>query len=167
MKDCNSVSTLVECGMKLHKDHDGKKIDSTLYKKIVGSLMNLTTIRPNIMYYVSLIRIDVENPIGLHLLVTKRILCYLQGTQGLRIYHKKGEKSSLAGFIDSDYAGDQDDITSTYGYFFMLGTCAISWSSKKKPIVTLSNTKAEFVAAIACACQDIWLRRILEELQFK
>ena len=80
MKDCNYVSTPVECGMKLHKYHDGKKVDSTLYKKIVGSLMNLTTIRPNIMYYVSLISIDVENPTGLHFLVAKRILCYLQGT---------------------------------------------------------------------------------------
>ena len=36
--------------------------------------------------------------------------------------------------------------------------------SKKQPIVTLSNTEAKFVAFIACACQAIWLRRILEEL---
>ena len=39
--------------------------------------------------------------------------------------------------------------------------------SKKQPIVTLSSTEAKFVAFIACACQAIWLRRILEELQFK
>ena len=50
MKDCNPVSTPVECGMKLHKDRDEKKVDRTLYKQIVGSLMYLTTTRPNIMY---------------------------------------------------------------------------------------------------------------------
>ncbi|KAL0356380.1 UNVERIFIED_CONTAM: Retrovirus-related Pol polyprotein from transposon TNT 1-94 [Sesamum radiatum] len=68
---------------------------------------------------------------------------------------------------DSDYAGDQDDRRSTSGYVFMLGTGAISWSSKKQRIVTLSSTEAEFIAATTCACQAIWLRRILEELNFK
>ena len=49
MKDCNPLSTPVKYGMK-HKDRDGKKVDSTLYKQIVGNLMYLTTTRPNIMY---------------------------------------------------------------------------------------------------------------------
>ena len=31
----------------------------------------------------------------------------------------------------------------------------------------MSTTEAKFVAAIACACQAIWLKKILEELQFK
>ena len=69
--------------------------------------------------------------------------------------------------INSDYARDQDDRRSTSGYVFMLGTGAVLWSSKKQPIVSLSTTEAEFIAATACACQAIWLRRILEELQFK
>lgn len=64
-------------------------------------------------------------------------------------------------------AGDRDDRKNTSGYAFMLGSGAISWSAKKQPIVTLSTTEAEFVAATACACQAIWLRRLLEELKFK
>ena len=31
----------------------------------------------------------------------------------------------------------------------------------------MSTTEAKFVAATACACQAIWLKKILEELQFK
>ena len=31
----------------------------------------------------------------------------------------------------------------------------------------MSTIEAKFITAIACACQAIWLRRILEELQFK
>lgn len=167
MKDCNPVSTPTEFGLKLNKDHEGKKVDSTLYKQIVGSLMYLTATRPDIMYYVSLTSRYMENPTEMHLLAAKRILHYLQGTRDFGLFYKKGEKLELFGFTNSDYAGDQDDRRSTSGYIFMLGTGAISWSSKKQPIVTLSTTEAEFIAATACACQAIWLRRILEELQFK
>ncbi|KAJ7971778.1 Retrovirus-related Pol polyprotein from transposon TNT 1-94 [Quillaja saponaria] len=76
------------------------------------------------------------------------------------------KKSMMVEFEMSDL-GDQDDRRSTSGYVFMLGTGAVSWSSKKQPIVTLSTTEAEFVAATACGCQAIWLRRILEDQHFK
>ncbi|GMJ07991.1 hypothetical protein HRI_004468200 [Hibiscus trionum] len=49
----------------------------------------------------------------------------------------------------------------------MYGSGVVSWSSRKKPIFTLSTTEPEFVAASSCACQAIWLRRILEELIFQ
>lgn len=45
----------------------------------------------------------------------------------------------------------------------MFGTGPISWSSKKRPIVTLSSKEAEFVAITTRVCQAIWIRRILEE----
>ena len=167
MKECNPTSTPVQFGLKPHKDHDGKKIDSTLFKQIVGSLMYLTATKPDIMYYVSLISRYMENPTEMHLLAAKRILQYLQGTRDLGLFYEKGKFSDLIRFTDSDYDGDQDDRRSTLGHVFMFGTCAISWSSKKQSIVTLSSTEAQFVAAIACACQAIWLRRILEEMQFK
>lgn len=83
------------------------------------------------------------------------------------MFYKKGEKSELARFTDSDYAGDLDDRKSTSGYVFMLSSGAVSWSTKKQPIVTLSTTEAEFVAATSCASQAIWLRNILAELNFK
>lgn len=49
----------------------------------------------------------------------------------------------------------------------MLVSRTVSWSLKKQLIVTLSITEAEFVVAISCACQAIWIRNILEILQFK
>ena len=36
--------------------------------------------------------------------------------------------------------------------------------SKKQPIVTLSTTKAEFIVAAASACQVVWMRRALRNL---
>ncbi|XP_065624019.1 secreted RxLR effector protein 161-like [Quercus suber] len=129
--------------------------------------MYLTATRTDIMHAVSVISRYMECPTEIHLLPAKRILRYLQGTKEFGLFFKMGEKSNLFGFTDSDYAGDSDDRKSTSGYVFMLGTRAVSWSSKKQPIITLSTTEAEFVAATACACQAIWLKKILEELQFK
>ena len=45
-----------------------------------------------------------------------------------------------------------------------MGSGAISWASKKKPIVALSTAEAEYVAATAAACQTVWLRRVLRDL---
>jgi hypothetical protein len=70
----------------------------------------------------------------------------------------------LLAYTDNDYAGDLEDRKSTSGLLFMLSSRAVSWSSKKQPVVTLSTTEAEFIAAAFCACQVVWLRRMLEKL---
>jgi len=61
MKDCNPVSTPTKFGLKLNQDHKRKKVDNTLCKQIVGSLMYLTTTKPDIIYSVSLISRYMEN----------------------------------------------------------------------------------------------------------
>ncbi|XP_047267681.1 uncharacterized mitochondrial protein AtMg00810-like [Capsicum annuum] len=164
MQNCNPTNIPVEFGLKLTKAGSGKKMDNTFYKQIMGSLMYLNATRPDIMYIVSLVSRYMECPTEIHLLAAKRILRYLQGTKDFGIFYRKGEKVDLIGFTDSDYAGDQDGRKSTSGYVFMLGTEAVSWSSKKQTVVTLSCTEAEFVTATACVCQAIWLRRILKKL---
>ncbi|KAL0546984.1 hypothetical protein IC582_016904 [Cucumis melo] len=164
MANCNLVSMPMEVSLKLVRDPEGRKIDNTLYKKIVGSLMYLTATEPDIMHAVSIISRYMEFPTVMHLLVAKRIFRYLQGTSEYGLFYKKSEKSSLVGLTDSDYAGDLGDRKSTFGYVFMMNSTAISWCSKKQSIVTLSTTEAEFVVATVCTCQVIWLRKILEEL---
>ena len=70
----------------------------------------------------------------------------------------------LTGYVDSDWAGSVDDRKSTSGYVFHMGSGAISWASKKQPVVSLSIVEAEYVAAIAEECQAVWLRRVLRDL---
>ncbi|CAL5331079.1 unnamed protein product [Camellia sinensis] len=164
MLKCNPVGTPTEIGLKLTSDTDGERIDNTFFKQIVGSLMYLTSTRPDIMHAVSLISRYMENPTEMHLKAAKRIFRYLKGTSDFGILYKRGEKQSFFGFTDSDYAGDIDDRKSTSGNVFLMSSGAISWSSKKQQIVTLSTTEAAFVGAASCFCQAIWLRRMLEVL---
>jgi len=43
MKNCNSASTLMDARMKLVRNPDGKRVDSTFYKQIVGISENQVT----------------------------------------------------------------------------------------------------------------------------
>ncbi|KAK3002263.1 hypothetical protein RJ639_020394 [Escallonia herrerae] len=77
------------------------------------------------------------------------------------------DEFKLMGYCDSDYAGDTGNRKSTTGFVFFLETNAISWWSKKQPIVTLSTCEAEYVAAMAGAYHAILLRTLLKELYFE
>lgn len=94
----------------------------------------------------------------------KRILRYVQGTSEFGIQYSREGGREMLGYTDSDYAGDVDDRKSTFGYVFVMSRGAVSWTSKKQPIVTLSTPEADFVAAAYVACQAVWLRNILEEI---
>ena len=99
------------------------------------------------------------------MVAVKRILRYLKGTSALGICYKKGTKNEkLVAYSDSDYAGDTDDRRSTSGYVFVMSSGAVAWCSKKQAVVTLSTTEAEFIFAAICACQSIWMLRILNHL---
>lgn len=163
MEDSNAVCSLIVPGSKLHRDEDGVKVDDTYFKQIVGSLIYITTTRPDMIFIVSLISRFMSKPTELHLQPAKRALRYLKGTINFGILYKKGEAEDLLAFTDSDYA-DVNDRKSTSGYVFLMNSGAVSWSSMKQPLVTLSTTEAEFVAAAACACQAVWMRRILEKM---
>lgn len=164
MADCNAVFNPIVPGFKLDKDSASMAVDNTLYMQMVGSLMYLTSTRPDIMFVVSLLSRYLAHPTDIHLQAVKRVLRYIKGTLTYGIFYKQVGNKELLAYTDSDYAGDLEDRKSTSGFLFSLSSAAVSWSSKKQPVVTLSTTEAEFIAAASCACQAVWLRRILENL---
>lgn len=60
-----------------------------------------------------------------------------------------------------------DHRKSTSKYVFFLGDYVISWASKKQPVVYLSTTEAEYVAAASSATQCVLLKTILDQLRLK
>lgn len=165
MGSSNSVNNPIVPGTQLSKDETGDGVDVTMFKQIVGSLMYLTATRPDLMYGVCLISRFMANPKSSHWLAAKRILRYIKGTTDFGILYKRGRSNAcLVSYTDSNYAGDLDDRKITSGFAFIMGSGAISWASKKQPVVSLSTTEAEYIAAAFCACQCVWLRGILEQL---
>jgi len=68
------------------------------------------------------------------------------------------------GYCDVDYVGNCGTRRSTTGYFFSLGSRAISWGSKRQPTMTLSNTEAEYQSAAMAAQESTWLKQLMEDL---
>ena len=87
MENCKPVPTLVATGTKLSKDDEGSDVNPTLFKRLVGSLMYLTTTRSDIMQGVSLISRFMETPKDTHWRVGKRILRYIFGTRDCGIMY--------------------------------------------------------------------------------
>ncbi|XP_038904259.1 uncharacterized mitochondrial protein AtMg00810-like [Benincasa hispida] len=79
----------------------------------------------------------------------------------------RSKEFKLVGFSDSDWGGSIDDMRSTSGYCFTLGSSVFSWSSKKQEIVSQSIAEAEFIVAIATVNQALWLRKFLFDLDFE
>ena len=66
------------------------------------------------------------------------LIRYLQGTKNYNIWYESTPDSKLIGYTDSDWAGSVDDMKSTLGYAFSLGSGIFSWTSKKQATVALS-----------------------------
>jgi hypothetical protein len=164
MINCNPVSTPVEVGTKLSREQNEMDFDSTIFRKLVGSLMYLTATRSNIMYGVSLISRSMDRPKNSHWQVGKRLLRYIAGTMNHGILYSTSNNLQLVGYTDSDFVGSIDDRKRTSRYEFHLGTRVVAWESKKQPIVTISSTEEKYVAGTSTTCQVVWMRRILKDL---
>ncbi|KAG8475459.1 hypothetical protein CXB51_032225 [Gossypium anomalum] len=99
-----------------------------------------------------------------HLQAANRVLRYIKGTLSYGLKFSRNEDLKLIGYTDSDWAGSKDDMKSTSGYAFTLGSTMFCWSSKKQSIVAQSTAEAEYVAAAGVVNQAIWLRKILGDL---
>jgi hypothetical protein len=150
----------------LSRYDEGKTVDATLYKSLVGSLRYLTCTRPDIAYGVGLVNRYMEEPKMTHWKAIKQILRYVKGTLSHGLFYSHTNEFDLVGYSDSDWSGDLDDRKSTSGFVFFMGSTTFTWLSKKQPIVTLSTREAEYVAASSCVCHSLWLRKLLKEINF-
>lgn len=64
------------------------------------------------------------------------------------------------------FTGYIDTRRSTSGLLFLRHGGPISWKSKRQRCVTLSMTEAEYVAASEATREAVWLKRLLDEIDY-
>nr|XP_016463808.1 PREDICTED: uncharacterized mitochondrial protein AtMg00810-like [Nicotiana tabacum] len=107
MDSFKSIDTPIATTTKLDLDEEGKSVEQKLYRGVIGSLLYLTTSRPDIVF-----KWD-----------------YVQ--------HFRKNTSGTAHF---------------------LGSCLVSWGTRKQNSVALSTTEVEYVAATSCCAELLWIR---------
>ncbi|GJT18373.1 retrovirus-related pol polyprotein from transposon TNT 1-94 [Tanacetum coccineum] len=144
--------------LQISKCPRGTPVDATHYRGMIGSLMYLTSSRPDLIYAVCLCARYQEKPAEKHLHVVKLIFGYLKGTIHLVLWYLKDTGISLTAYSDSNHAGCQDTRRSTSGSAQFLGDKLVSWSSKKQKSTAISSTEAEYIALSGCCAQILWMR---------
>ena len=119
--------------------------DPTKYIQLVGSLIYLTTTRPDITFVVGILSRFMHHPCEGHWNAPKRVLKCLKGTQSYGIKYCKVSHVHLIGYSDSYFDGDKEHGVSTSGYLMNLGSTTITWRSQKQYIPFDSTTKDEYV----------------------
>ncbi|XP_068317241.1 secreted RxLR effector protein 161-like [Pyrus communis] len=159
------MSTPLVATDKLKREYGSEPVDECEYRKIVGSLLYLTVIRPDIMFSACLLARFMHKPTKKHYRAAKKVLRYIQGTIDFGIEYVIGKYALLIGYCDSDWSGSDEDLKSTSGYAFSFGSGAFSWASVKQHSVALSIAEAEYVSAAEATSQAIWLRFVLEDFE--
>ena len=152
---------------KLCKEDGTKKIDQAYFRSMIGCLMYLTATRPDILNDVSILSRFMNCASEMHLKAAKRVIRYVKGTSNFGIKFKRTKEFNLTSFSDSDWGGSIDDMKSTSGCCFSIGSGAFSWCSKKQDIVAQSTTEAEFIVVAAAVNQVLWLKKILIDLNME
>jgi hypothetical protein len=169
MIDSKAISTPMGTNGNLDSDASDNMMDQKLYQSMIGSLLYVTTSRPDVMFSMCMCARFQSSPRESHLKATKRILMYLKHTQNIGLWYPKEAKFELIGYSDLDYAGCKVEKRSTLGTCQLLGRSLILWSSKKQNSVALSTAKAEYIAAGSCCAQILWMKATLNDfgIQFK
>ncbi|GJU36950.1 retrovirus-related pol polyprotein from transposon TNT 1-94 [Tanacetum coccineum] len=143
METCNPMDTLLVEKSKLDEDPQGKVVDLTRYHGMIGTLMYLTSSRPDLVFVVFMYARYQAKPTEKHLHADSCI--------------------ALTAFADADHAGCQDTRKSTSRSMQLLDDRLVSWSSKKQKSTAISSTKAECIALSGCYAQILWMRSQLTD----
>ncbi|GJU34637.1 retrovirus-related pol polyprotein from transposon TNT 1-94 [Tanacetum coccineum] len=114
---CDPVDTLMVERTKLDEDLKGIPVDPTRYRVMVGSLMYLTSSKPNLVFVVCMCAWYQAKPTKKHLTTVKQVFRYLKGTINKGLWYSKDTRIAITTYGDDDHAGCQDTKRSTSGKY--------------------------------------------------
>ena len=102
LENAKLTNTPMSTTLKLTKDENGVKVDPTLYRSMIGSLLYLTASRPDICYSVGVCARYQGNPMETHVAAVKRIIRYVNSTADFGLWFSKDTNANLVGYSDAD-----------------------------------------------------------------
>ena len=94
--------------------------------------------------------------------VTYSDRCIRYGRDNTPLHDERGPHQ-LWGFVDADFASDEETRRSHTGYCLFLNGGPVSWKSTRQKSVSLSTAEAEWYAASEAGKEIVYLRHILEQ----
>lgn len=163
MMDANPCATPIPSDCKLN-NKDGVPLQKPEnYRRLIGRLLYLTMTRPNLAFVVQQLSQFMSSPTNLHWKVAQRTLRYLRGTlnYSLQFPHKGDIK--LEAFSNSDWGCCQDSRKSVSGYCIFLGSCLISWKTKKQSTIARSSAETEYRALASTVSELLWITYVMRD----
>ncbi|XP_016206901.1 uncharacterized protein LOC107647333 [Arachis ipaensis] len=140
---CQANGNPMHPNIKLDKDEYARDVDEIRYRGMIGSLMYLTSSRPDIIQSVGVCSRFQSKPKESHISAVKRIIQYILGTTNYGLWYPKIDSFQLVGYCDADFAGDRIDRRSTSGMCcFLANLCPISMARKKRAVRRGSHSGA-------------------------
>nr|GFB99855.1 hypothetical protein [Tanacetum cinerariifolium] len=89
---------------KLDEDKNGKAVDPSLYRGMIGTLLYLTASRPDLQFAICMCTWYQARPTEKHVHAVKRIFRYLRGTVHRGLWYPKYSSVALTAFANADHA---------------------------------------------------------------
>jgi hypothetical protein len=172
--ECRTVSTPLDPGASetlVPYQGIASEDQIKLYQSLIGCINYLATqTRCDIAFAASILLQFLVNPAPAHIKSAKRVLQYLKGTIMYGLTYRGPEYSTqrldIRLYTDSDYARDRYTYRSTSGYVSFMAGGPVLWQSKRQSVVAQSSTEAEYIAMSESTKEAIWIRYLLEGLNY-
>lgn len=166
MTNCNGQQTPLPSGLVLTAATEAEVVEAeTLpYQQLLGCLQWISgSTRPDICHAVTcLSRFNARWSLQ-HWTAAKHVLQYLKQTltHGLSFGGLAPGAAQLEVYSDADFSQCPETRKSVTGYLLRLNGGIVAWCSRRQPVVALSTSEAEYMAASDAARHLSWLSSFL------
>ncbi|GJV57920.1 uncharacterized mitochondrial protein-like protein [Tanacetum coccineum] len=155
---CDLVDTPLVEKSKLDEDKEGKAVDPSHYRGMIGTLLYLLPETDQYNMLLCMCARYQARPTEKHLNAVKKIFRYLKGIVNRGLLYPKDSLIALIAFADADHSGCQDTRHSTSGSMQFLGDRLISWSSnrlEKRFAIFQTEVTLKYIAFVGCYCSNL------------
>jgi hypothetical protein len=151
--------------------------EATLFRSMLGALIWVVVVRPDLCYSVSKLSKWMSKPHMLHLDIVKRAWMYLNTTLddvltfsmdgqdkesllGVGFLHSMDSHCVATGYVDANLQIPK----STTGMLFKCAGATVIAKCKQQPVVSIATYDSEYYAMSSCFLMAIWLQMLFGEL---